>query len=88
MESAGATLLMHYRKTAFLGFFVILKNLRTIARQLSLCKKQITENKPDVVILIDFPAFNLRIAKYVKSLEIKVFYYISPKFWAWNEREG
>jgi len=86
MESAGAILLMHYKKTAFLGFFVILKNLRTIVRQLSLCKKQITENKPDVVILIDFPAFNLRIAKYVKRLEIKVFYYISPKFWAWNEK--
>jgi lipid-A-disaccharide synthase len=86
MESAGATLLMHYRKTAFLGFFVILKNLRTIARQLSLCKKQITGNKPDVVILIDFPAFNLRIAEYVKRLGIRVFYYISPKFWAWNEK--
>ena len=86
MESAGATLLMHYRKTAFLGFFVILKNLRTIARQLSLCKKQITENKPDVVILIDFPAFNLRIAEYAKRLGIRVFYYISPKFWAWNEK--
>jgi lipid-A-disaccharide synthase len=86
MESAGATLLMHYRKTAFLGFFVILKNLRTIARQLSLCRKQIAENSPDVVILIDFPAFNLRIARYVKSLGIKVYYYISPKFWAWNEK--
>jgi lipid-A-disaccharide synthase len=86
MESAGATLMMHYRKTAFLGFFVILKNLRTIARHLSLCKKQISEKRPDVVILIDFPAFNLRIARYVKSLGIKVFYYISPKFWAWNEK--
>ncbi len=76
---------MHYRKTAFMGFTMILKNLGTVSRNLSLCKKQIVEYKPDVIILIDFPAFNLRIAKYAKKVGFRVFYYISPKFWAWNE---
>ncbi len=85
METAGARLLMHYRKTAFMGFTMILKNLGTVSRNLSLCKKQIVEYKPDVIILIDFPAFNLRIAKYAKKEGFRVFYYISPKFWAWNE---
>lgn len=85
METAGARLLMHYRKTAFMGFTMILKNLGTVSRNLSLCKKQIIENAPDVIILIDFPAFNLRIAKFAKKEGFRVFYYISPKFWAWNE---
>lgn len=86
MESAGAELLMHYRDTAFMGFLPILKNLRTIFRNISLCEKQITAFKPDVVILIDYPGFNLRIAKFAKSSGLRVFYYISPKFWAWNEK--
>jgi lipid-A-disaccharide synthase len=86
MEAAGAALLMHYRNTAFMGFVVILKNLRTIARNLTLCKQQIIECQPDVVILIDYPAFNLRIAEFSKKAGLKVFYYISPKFWAWNEQ--
>ena len=85
MEAAGAKLLMHYRQTAFMGFTVILKNLGTISRNLKLCKKQIAEYKPDVIILIDYPGFNLRIAKYAKLSGFRVFYYISPKFWAWNE---
>ena len=85
MQSAGGDLLMHYRKLAFMGFVTILLNIRTIAKNMSLCKKQISEHKPDVVILIDYPGFNLRIAKFVKSLDIKVFYYISPKIWAWKE---
>jgi lipid-A-disaccharide synthase len=85
MEAAGAKLLMHYKKSAFMGFVVILKNLRTITRNLDLCKKQIADYKPDVVILIDFPAFNLRIAKFATESGFRVFYYISPKFWAWNE---
>jgi lipid-A-disaccharide synthase len=86
MESAGAKLLMHYKNTAFMGFVVILKNLRTIARNLSLCKQQIKEFSPDVVILIDYPGFNLLIAEYAKNSGIRVFYYISPKFWAWKEK--
>ena len=85
MESAGARLLMHYRKTALMGFLLILKNLGTFRRNRSLCKQQINEYKPDVVILIDFPGFNLNIAKYSKKSGFTVFYYISPKFWAWRE---
>lgn len=85
MQAAGGTILMHYRKLAFMGFVAILLNIRTIAKNISLCKKQISEHNPDVVILIDYPGFNLRIAKFVKSLGIKVFYYISPKIWAWKE---
>ena len=86
MEAAGATLLMHYSKTAFMGFMVILKNLKTISRNLSLCKQHIADFDPDVVILIDYPGFNLRIAEYARLKGLKVFYYISPKFWAWNEK--
>jgi len=86
MEEAGATLLMHYRKTAFMGFIVILKNIRTISRNLSLCKQHIADFNPDVVILIDYPGFNLRIAEFAKGAGLKVFYYISPKFWAWKEK--
>jgi lipid-A-disaccharide synthase len=85
MEAAGATLLMHYKKTAFMGFTVILKNLRTISRNLSLCKQHITDFNPDTVILIDYPGFNLRIAEFAKSKGFRIFYYISPKLWAWNE---
>ena len=85
MQSAGATLLMHYRKTAFMGFLVILKNLRTITKNLTLCKQHISDFNPDVVILIDYPAFNLRIAEFAKVRGFRVFYYISPKLWAWKE---
>jgi lipid-A-disaccharide synthase len=85
MESAGARLLMHYRKSAFMGATAILRNLGMILRNLKLCKNQIAEYKPDVIILIDFPAFNLRIAKFAQNAGFRVFYYISPKFWAWNE---
>jgi lipid-A-disaccharide synthase len=85
MEQAGGTLLMHYRKLAFMGLTAVLLNLRTIQRNMSACKRQISEHNPDVVILIDYPGFNLRIAKFVKRLGIKVYYYISPKIWAWNE---
>jgi len=86
MESAGAKLIRHYKETAFMGFVVIAKNLRKIAANLDLCKKHILEFKPDAVILIDYPGFNLRIAEFAKKNKLKVFYYISPKFWAWNEK--
>ena len=85
MESAGALLLMHYRKTAFMGFVDVAKNLGVIRRNLALCKQQITEFGPDVVILIDYPGFNFRIAEFAKKLGFRVFYYISPKLWAWKE---
>jgi len=86
MESAGAKLLKHYRETAFMGFLVVVRNIGKITANLTLCKKQILEYKPDLVILIDYPGFNLRIAKFAKEHKLKVFYYISPKFWAWNEK--
>ncbi|MBN2862860.1 MAG: lipid-A-disaccharide synthase [Bacteroidales bacterium] len=85
MEAAGAELLMHYRKTAIMGLTAILRNLGTFIKHIDLCKKQIDEYKPDAVILIDFPGFNLRIAKSAKRSGFRVFYYISPKFWAWKE---
>lgn len=86
MEAAGAKLLMHYKATAFMGVTAVLKNLSRISRNLSLCKQQIADSKPDLIILIDYPGFNLRIAEFAKKSGFKVFYYISPKFWAWNEQ--
>lgn len=86
MESAGAKLLVHYRKLAFMGFTAVIKNLGAISKNLNLCKEQIAEYKPDVIIFIDYPGFNLRIAEYAKNKGFKTFYYISPKLWAWNER--
>lgn len=85
MEAAGANVLMHYRKLAFMGFVAVLKNLGTISKNLALCKQQIIENKPDVIIFIDYPGFNLRIAEFAKRVGFRTFYYISPKLWAWNE---
>lgn len=85
MESAGATLLMHYKKLAFMGFVAVIKNLGAIRKNLSLCKKQITECKPDVIIFIDYAGFNIRIAEFARNNGYKTFYYISPKYWAWNE---
>lgn len=85
MEEAGAKLMMHYKATAFMGFTAVLKNLRTISKNLHLCKKHIVEFNPDVVIFIDYPGFNLRIAEFAKKSGYRTFYYISPKFWAWNE---
>lgn len=85
MVAAGAKLLVHYRKMAFMGFAEVLKNLGSIKRNLSLCKQQILDLKPDVVIFIDYPGFNLRIAEFARKAGFRTFYYISPKFWAWNE---
>jgi lipid-A-disaccharide synthase len=85
MESAGATLLVHYRKLAFMGFVEVIKNLGAISKNIKLCKRQIIEYKPDVVIFIDYPGFNLRIAEFVKKAGYRTYYYISPKLWAWNE---
>jgi lipid-A-disaccharide synthase len=85
MESAGATLLVHYKKMAFMGFMEVLKNLGAIAKNLNLCKKHILQYKPDVIIFIDYPGFNLRIAEFAKNSGFNTFYYISPKLWAWNE---
>lgn len=79
-------MLYHYREMSFFGFVQVLCNLRTIFRQMDAVKRDIAEFKPDVVILVDYPAFNLRIAKWAKQRGIKVYYYIAPKVWAWKER--
>jgi lipid-A-disaccharide synthase len=86
MESAGAKLLVHYKKLAFMGFVAVLKNIGAISKNIALCKQQINEFHPDAVIFIDYPGFNLRIAEFAKKAGYKTFYYISPKLWAWNEK--
>lgn len=85
MEAAGATLVKHYKDLAFMGFIEVVMNLKTILSNISFCKKDITSFNPDVLVLIDYPGFNLRIAKWAKSKGIKVVYYISPQVWAWKE---
>ncbi|HHW81651.1 MAG TPA: lipid-A-disaccharide synthase [Bacteroidales bacterium] len=86
MQQVGGTLVKHYRELAFMGFIPVLLNLRTILRNLEVCKKDILKFSPDVVILVDYPGFNLKIAKYLKlNTSIPAIYYISPKIWAWKE---
>ncbi|HCA08058.1 lipid-A-disaccharide synthase [Chryseobacterium sp.] len=85
MTAQGGTLVKHYRDLAFMGFLEVAMNLRTILNNIKFCKEDIKNNKPDVLILIDYPGFNLRIARFAKELGIKVVYYISPQLWAWKE---
>lgn len=85
MQAQGAELVMHYRSLAFMGFTEVLMNIRTIMRNLTFCKQDILSYKPDALILIDYPGFNLRIAEWAKQQGIKVIYYISPQVWAWKE---
>ena len=85
MEEAGAELVKHYRDLAFMGFTEVIQNLRTILGNIAFCKKDINAHKPDVLILIDYPGFNLRIAEYAHEQGIRVFYYISPQIWAWKQ---
>jgi lipid-A-disaccharide synthase len=85
MQYAGAKIVKHYRELAFMGFVEVVKNLGTILKNISFCKKDIIDFNPDLLILIDYPGFNLRIAKWAKSKNIKVVYYISPQIWAWKE---
>ena len=84
MQEAGGDLRKHYRDLAFMGFVEVLKNLRTIVRNLRFCEQDILAYQPDALILIDYPGFNLRIAKWAKQQGIKVLYYISPQIWAWH----
>ena len=84
MQQQGGTLVKHYKDLAFMGFSEVIMNLRTILGNIKICKKDIQEYKPDAVILVDYPGFNLRIAEFVKALGIKVYYYISPQIWAWK----
>lgn len=86
MLAQGGVILKHYRELAYMGFIPVLLNLRTILRNMKMCEKAILEYQPDVLILIDYPGFNLKIAKYIKThSSIPVYYYISPKVWAWKE---
>lgn len=86
MAAVGGTLVKHYREMSYMGFIPVLTHARTILRNMRACKQDILEWQPDVVILVDYPGFNLKIAKYVKEhSKIPVYYYISPKIWAWKE---
>jgi len=85
MQNVGGTLVKHYREMAFMGFVNVILNIRTIKKNMAFCKKDILEFQPDVLILIDYPGFNLRIAEFAHRNNIKVFYYISPKLLAWKE---
>lgn len=88
MQHEGIDLVTHYKDTAFMGFLEVALNIRKIAGFLKKCKKDILVYKPDVIILIDYPGFNLRIAAFAKENGIKTFYYISPKVWAWNQKRA
>jgi len=85
MAGQGATVVKHYRDLAFMGFIEVVKNLSTIMQNMAFCKLDIAAFEPDVLILIDYPGFNLRIAKWAASNKYKVVYYISPQVWAWKE---
>ena len=86
MQAVGGTLLKHYREMAFMGIIPVVLHLRTILRNMKTCEKEIEHFNPDVVILVDYPGFNLKIARYVKTkLRLPVYYYISPKIWAWKQ---
>lgn len=84
MQEAGGQLVRHYRDLAFMGFVEVVKNLRTILGNIEFCKRDILEYQPDAIVLIDYPGFNLRIARWAKRQGIKVIYYISPQIWAWH----
>lgn len=86
MQAEGGTLLCHYRQLAYMGFVQVALHLRTILRGMARCKREIEAWQPDALILVDYPGFNLKMARYVKQRAIcPVFYYISPKIWAWKE---
>ena len=85
MQNVGGTLVKHYRDLAFMGFLEVAKNISTILKNIKFCKKDIINYNPDVLILIDYPGFNLRLAEFAKKKGLKVIYYISPQLWAWKE---
>ena len=85
MEEVGGELVKHYKDLAFMGFVEVIQNLRTILKNISFCKQDIEKFKPDVLVFIDYPGFNMRIAKWAKKVGIPTHYYISPQIWAWKE---
>lgn len=85
MQNVGGTLVKHYKELAFMGLWEVIKNLKTINQNLKFCKKDILDWKPDIIILVDYPGFNLKIAEFAHKEGIKVHYYISPKIWVWKQ---
>ncbi len=85
MQKQGGVLVKHYKDLAFMGFLEVLLNIKTILKNIKICKKDVLKFNPDVLILIDYPGFNLRIAEFAKTNGFKVFYYISPQIWAWKQ---
>ncbi|MEN8121518.1 MAG: lipid-A-disaccharide synthase [Bacteroidota bacterium] len=85
MQQQGGQIVKHYKNLAFMGFVEVLKNLGTIKKNFKLCKTDLLDFKPDLLILVDYPGFNLRMAKFAKENNIKTYYYISPKIWAWKK---
>ena len=85
MQNVGGTLVKHYRELAFMGFAEVVMNLKTILNNIKFCKSDIEKFNPDVIIFIDYPGFNMRIAKWAKERNIKTHYYIAPQIWAWKE---
>lgn len=86
MQRQGGTLVKHYRDMAFMGFLEVLLHIGAVLKNAKLCKKDLIEYQPDVLILVDYSGFNLRVAKFAKRAGLKVFYYIAPKVWAWNTK--
>jgi len=86
MQQAGGVIIKHYRDLAFMGFLEVLLNLRTILRNIKFCKEDLVAWKPDAVILVDYPGFNMRIAEFAHKLGFRVIYYISPQMWAWRQK--
>ena len=86
MQAEGGELVKHYADMAFMGYIEVIFNLTTILKNIRLCREDIAAWKPDVLVLIDFPGFNLKIAAFAKAKEFLVCYYISPKVWAWNQK--
>lgn len=86
MEAQGGEIIKHYKDLAFMGFWEVAKNLRTVLKNITICKVDILLYEPDVLVLIDYPGFNLRIAKFAKEQNIRVVYYVSPQIWAWKKK--
>ena len=85
MQMVGGDLIRHYKDTAVMGFVEVIASIAKIRSNISYCKRDLLNNNPDILILVDYPGFNFRIARFAKKHNIKVFYYISPKVWAWKE---
>ena len=88
MKEQGGELVKHYKEMAFMGLFDVIANIGKILKNLKTCKKDIIQYKPDFVILVDYPGFNLNVAKFAHKNNFKVYYYISPKIWAWNKKRA